>query len=91
MEFAIVLKEPLKGPNVGLIDVLQIASAKCRLIEADQEANQQDRECDVRDRRDDRSAVDPGESRVQELLEIKHGYWTPGCKTWLPVDWSVAA
>jgi hypothetical protein len=25
------------------------------------------------------------------LLEIKHGYWTPGCKTWLPVDWSVAA
>ena len=64
---------------------LQIASTKRRLIEADQEANQQDRECDVRDRRDDRSAVDPGQRGVQKLLEIKHGYWTPGCKTWLPV------
>jgi len=30
------------------------------LIEAYQEANQQDRECDVRDRQDDRGAVDPG-------------------------------
>ncbi len=39
---------------------LQIASTKRRLIEADQEANQQDRECDVRDRRDDGGAVDPG-------------------------------
>jgi hypothetical protein len=38
---------------------LQIASTKRGLIEADQETNQQDRECKARDRRNDGGAVDP--------------------------------
>ena len=39
---------------------LQIASTKRRLIESDQKTNQQDRECKVRDCRDDGGAIDPG-------------------------------
>ena len=66
---------------------LHIAAPHRRLIEADQESNQEDRERHVRDRGNDGSAVYPSERRIQQLLEIEHEFsGPPAARPWvLPV------
>ena len=50
---------------------LQVAAAQCRLIEADQKTNQQDRERDVGDGRNDAGAIDPSHAPCSGAAENK--------------------
>jgi hypothetical protein len=52
---------------------LKIAAPQNRLVQTDQESDQQNGESHVTDARDNVRRVDAPERRVQQLLEIKHG------------------